>query len=75
MWGIIHFTTKRALLKYKIVLFYKYIFVSCGNMVKSDQLGELHKEVCVLECLMRFAEVPEFVNISSLAKASFCGSL
>ena len=30
----IHFTTKRFLLKYKVVLFYKYIFVPCGNMPK-----------------------------------------
>ena len=33
-----HFTTKRSLLKYKIVLIYKYIFVPCGNTWKSDQL-------------------------------------
>ena len=57
-------------MKYKIVLFYKYIFAPCENMLKSDQLflgsprGELYKEVCVLECLLRFAEVSEFVSIS-----------
>ena len=53
MWDSIHFTTKRLSLKYKIVLFYKYIFVPCGNMSNSDQLllvglrRELYKEyVC-----------------------------
>ena len=78
MWDNIHFTTKRPCVKYKIVLFYKYIFVPCGNMLKSDQLllvrprGELYKEECVLECLLRFAEIPEFVRISSFTTASFC---
>ena len=81
MWDSIHFTTKRSLLKYKIVLFYKYIFVPCRNVSKNDQLflcglrGELYKEVCSLECLLRFAEVREFVSNSLLATASFCVNL
>ena len=33
-----HFTTKRSLLKYKIALIYKYIFVPCRDTRKSDQL-------------------------------------
>ena len=37
MWDSNHFTTKRSLLKYKIVLFNKYIIVSCGNASKSNQ--------------------------------------
>ena len=46
-------------------------------MLKSDQLllggprRELYKELCVLEGLLRFAEVAEFVSISSLTTASF----
>ena len=70
MWDSFHFITKRFLLKYKIVLFYKYIIVPCENMSKSDQLllgilrGELYKEEYVLECLLRFAEVPKFESIS-----------
>ena len=78
MWGSIHFTAKRSLLKYKIVLFNKYIFAHCENMLKSDQLllgsprGELYKEEYVLECLLRFAEVPKFESISSLSTPSFC---
>ena len=81
MWDRIHFPAKRSLLKYKFVLFYKYTFVSCENLSKSDQLlldgprGEVNKEVCVLECLLRLAEVPEFVSISSLITASFCVNL
>ena len=74
-------STERSLLKYKIVLFYKYVFVPCGNMSKNDQLflggprGELYKEVCLLECLLRFAEVREFVSNSLLTTASFCVNL
>ena len=75
MWDSIHFTAKRSLLKYKIVLFYKYIFAIRRNLPKSDQLllggprRELYKELYVLECLLRFAEVPEFTSISSLMPA------
>ena len=81
MWDSIHFTAKRSLLKYKIVLFYKYIFAIRRNLPKSDQLllggprRELYKEVYVLECLLRFAEVSEFTSISSLMPASFCVNL
>ena len=77
MWDIIHFATKRLFLKYEVRLFYKYILVPCRNMLKSDQLllggqrRELYKELCVLEGLLRFAEVAEFVSISSLTTASF----
>ena len=58
MWDSIHFTTKRSLLKYKIVLFYNYIFVPYRDMLKSDSLllggprGELYKEMGVFECLL-----------------------
>ena len=47
-------------------------------MSKNDQLlqggsrGEFYKELCVLECLLRFAEVTEFLSISSLTTASCC---
>ena len=50
-------------------------------MSKNDQLflggprGELYKEVCLLECLLRFAEVREFVSNSLLTTASFCVNL
>ena len=65
-------------MKYKVVLFYKYIFVPCENMSKSDQLlpgspkGELYKEEYVFECLLRLAEVQNFQSISSLSTYSFC---
>ena len=76
--GQYSFYNKTSFLKYKIVLFYEYVFVSCGNMSKSDQLlldgprGELYKEVIVLEYLLRFAEVAEFLSISSLTTVSCC---
>ena len=69
MWDNIHFTTERSLWKYKVVLFYKYILVPCGNMSKSHQLlldgprVELYKKVYVLEYFLRFAGVPEFLSI------------
>ena len=68
---------KKSLLKYNIVLLYKYLFVPCWDMSKSDQLclggprGEVYKEVYVLECLLRFTEVKEFVSNSLLLTASF----
>ena len=55
MLSTVLFITKRSLLKYKTVLFYKYIFVPCINILKSDQLllgisrEKLYKEEYVLE--------------------------
>ena len=68
---------KRSLLKYNIALLYKYLFVPCRDMPESDQLclggprGEVYKEACVLECLLIFTEVTEFVSSSLLSTASF----
>ena len=68
---------KRSLLKYNIALLYKYLFVPCRDMPESDQLclgdprGEVYKEAYVLECLLIFTEVTEFVSSSLLSTASF----
>ena len=74
MWDSIHFTTKRFLLKYKIALFHKYILflleICQIQLLLGSLRGELYKELCVLEYLLRFAEVSEFASISSLTTAS-----
>ena len=78
MWDSIHFTTKRFLLKYKIVLFYKYVcslwkYVEKWSVVaRWSKRRVIYEEVCVVECLLTFAEILEFVSISSFTIASFC---
>ena len=82
MWESVHFKIKRSLFKYKIVLFYKYIFIRYGNTSKNDQLllgiylgGQLYPEIYVRSFVM----IPEFVwtcktRISLEPKLSFTES-
>ena len=49
----------------------KCLVVQEGNYTKKGPREELYKEACVLECLLRFTEIPEFISIFSLTAASF----
>ena len=42
------------------------------NLLLGSPREELYKEEYVLECLLRFTEVPKFESISLLSTASFC---
>ena len=79
---IFHFTRlfilqqKNLFLKTKIPLFYKYIFASCRNAQKSDQLLLIVVYISyilkyMLDFLLRITEVSKFLSISSLTTASF----
>ena len=57
------------------------IFALWGNMSKSYQLlldgprGKLYEEVQVLEYLLRFAEVLEFVSLLFILESALCVNL
>lgn len=59
----IHITTKKSLLKYKVVLLNKYTFVPCENTSKCNQLllGVLQETCYIIKYIRKHVRI--FVQI------------